>query len=49
MLTTARVEGLDASLVALMAITRDSGSWRAVVSIAVAEVRLCGKSQTRDL
>ena len=37
-LTTARVEGLDASLVALTALTRDGGAWQIVVSLAVAEV-----------
>lgn len=39
-LTVARVEGLDASMVALMAVTRDAGAWKAVISISVAEVRL---------
>ena len=37
-LTTARVEGLDASLVALTALTRDGDAWQVVVSLAVAEV-----------
>ena len=37
-LTTARVEGLDARLVALTALTRDGGTWQVVVSLAVAEV-----------
>ena len=40
-LTTARVEGLDARLVALMALTRDGGTWQVVISLAVAEVRAC--------
>ena len=42
-LTTARVEGLDASLLALTALTRDGGAWQVVVSLAVAEVsaQLC--------
>lgn len=37
-LTTARVEGLDASLVALMAVVWDGRAWVAVISIAAAEV-----------
>ena len=38
-ITTARVEGLGANMVAVMGLTRERGAWQAVVSIAVAEVK----------